>query len=121
MSTLQAAFERISEARQAIEALAGMGYTNAHLDAADNFRTEFSSELSQPGKRRIPSLSGLVLKSRGHMYGIDKASLLAVDPMVSGLGSCRDFADSNTRILVKVDDDKIDEVKKVIGEYGGIV
>jgi hypothetical protein len=120
MSKVHANFQQMLQARKAVQALRDMGYVNAHLDAVEKFFDEHATEINVPGTHNAPSLSALVLKSRGQMYDIGKGPLMAANPYVSGVGSYNELSDdSNTRLIVSVEDDKYDEVKKLITELGG--
>ncbi|MCX8128645.1 MAG: hypothetical protein N3I35_00905 [Clostridia bacterium] len=119
MTNISAVFEKMGEGKKAVDALRETGYKRAYLDMVDNYLSEYSSEINFAGTRSAPSLSALVLKSDGHILNIDKGPLVASNPMVSGIGAYREMADAGTRLIVHVEDEKVEEVKKLIRSYGG--
>ncbi|MCX7921109.1 MAG: hypothetical protein N3B21_03670 [Clostridia bacterium] len=120
MRKISVGFDNMLEATKAVEALKNMGYKQAYLDITESFYDEFSEEINFAGSTNAPSLSALVLKSNGHIYNIGKASLIAADPMVSGMGSYKEIQDdAHTRLFVNVDDEKVDDVKGILRSFGG--
>lgn len=120
MGKINVDFERMVEARKAVDYLRSQGYKDAHLDAADRFLGEYSEEINFVGSNAL-SLSALVLKSKGYLYSPDKGPLIAADPMVSGMGTCEEMGNANTRLRVSVEDDKAEEIKNILKQMGGTV
>ncbi|MCR4436769.1 MAG: hypothetical protein QHH06_14180 [Clostridiales bacterium] len=121
MPKIHVDFENMLEGRKAVEALRGMGYKDAHLDVVDRFFDEISEEISTAGAAAGPCLSALVLRPKGTLPGSLKGPLVAVDPMVSGMGRFSEVAELSTRLRVTVDPDKVDEVKNMLKNMGGVV
>lgn len=120
MAKLDVVFERMIDGRKAVEELKKMGY-RAHLDMIDNYVNEYSEEINFAGSRNSPSLSALVLKSDGHILNIDKGPLVASSPLVSGVGAYMESIGTSIRLIVNVDDSKIEEVKSILRSGGGNV
>jgi hypothetical protein len=120
MASLHAIFERMIDGRKAVEELKKLG-CKAHLDLVDNYLHEYSEEINFAGATNAPSLSALVLKSDGHITSIDKGPLVASSPIVSGLGSYRDMESPGTRLIVKFEEGKDEEIKSIIRNLGGSV
>ncbi len=122
MPKLHAHFQNMLSARKAVEALKGMGYRDAHLDAAEKFLEEYSEEINFAGSRSAPSLSALIMRSNAHLFNIDKGPLMASDPMVSGIGCFKEISGSiSTKLAVTVDDEKMEQIKTFLAESGGFV
>lgn len=112
-------FQSMLNARKAVDKLKAMGYHSAHLDLTSRFTTEYSTEINLPGTTKGPSLSRLVLKSGSSMFSVDKAPLIATHPMVSGMGSFSDITENlGARLIVNVEDGKLEEVKSSLRELG---
>lgn len=119
MPKVEVCFKNMLNARKAVGALKKMGYKDAHLDAMDNFFTEYSEEINSAGSENGSSLSSLVLNSGRTVDDIGKASLIAANPMVSGIGTFEQIADNlKVRLIVNVDEEKVDSVRQTLREYG---
>lgn len=121
MPKIRAFFERMSDAKKAAQTLKNMGYKDAQLDMIDRYNEEYSEEINFAGNENAPSLSALVLRSRGHSFDAGKAPLMSANPMVSGMGTYEEIYDLGTQLLVSAEEGKFDEVKKIIAELGGMV
>ncbi|MCX7710033.1 MAG: hypothetical protein N2484_09295 [Clostridia bacterium] len=120
MSKIHASFSRMIDAKKALDTIKDKGLGNGYLDAVDGFFEEYSEEINFAGTQAAPSLSGLVLRSRGNIVNIDKAPLVAANPMVSGMGTYQDLADSvKARLTLTIDDANEKEVKALLQEMGG--
>ncbi|MDF2522672.1 MAG: hypothetical protein K0R31_313 [Clostridiales bacterium] len=122
MPKIEVCFKKMLDARKAVLALKEMGYKDAHLDALDNVFSEYSEEINVAGTDTGPSLSALVLNSGGRLDDVGRASLIAASPMVSGMGSFEQISENlKVRLIVKVEDDKMDEIRNTLKEYGASV
>jgi len=119
MVKVYAKFDKILDAKNAVEVLKSMGYKNAHIDIADKFHAEFSSELGTSTKKAT-CLSDIFLNSKGKVYNIDKAPLLASDPIISGNGTYDIMINANVHLQVNVEEKQIQELEKALTELGGI-
>lgn len=120
MPKIQAYFRKMLDANKAVESLNAHGYKGAHLDSVDDFMDEYSEEINFAGSETGPSLSALVLKSGRYIDNVGKAPLTAASPMVSGIGSFEHISDSlNTRLIVNVEESKVEDVKKLLKDMGG--
>ena len=118
---IRANFGKMLDAQDAVRALRSLGYKGVHLDMIDKTYNEASEELIAEDTSSAIDLSALVLNMDLHSYDIDKAPLLAADPMASGVGSFREIAGSSTHLVANIEDTKADEVKSIIRDYGGII
>ena len=122
MERISALFQKIIDGRKAIEKLNSAGYKNARLDIADASLEEYSNEINITSFKTPSSLSTLVSKSETPILSINKSPLVASSPMVSGLSSSEEAHNISTRLVVDVDDEeKGDEIKKLIRSLGGII
>lgn len=122
MPKIEVCFKKMLDAKKAVGALREMGYKNAHLDAVDNVFSEYSEEITFTGTTTVASLSALILNPGGRLDDLGKAPLIAASPMISGFGSFEHVADNlRTRLIVKVEDDKLEEVRQTLREYGASV
>ena len=119
MQKIDVYFEKMSQARKAVEKLKSMGYRNAYLDINDRNQTEFSAEINPAGSQNAMSLSSLVLKSKGFRNDASKGPLMASNPMVSGIGPVDDMADPGARLSVSVEDENAGIIRKLLMDMGG--
>jgi hypothetical protein len=119
MPRISACFEKMSEAKKAVEALKLMGYKNSYLDMHDSFMEEYSADINAAGTEAGPSLSALVQNSGSRLRYPAKAPLTAADPAVSGLGCYEDAFSVGTRLVVGVETGNAEAAERVIREYGG--
>ncbi len=112
-------FDRIIDARKAVETLKSMGYHSAQIDIADKFYNEFSAELGISGKGADTNLSDVFLNSKSKPFNVDKGPLIASDPVMSGNGPNDVMMDTNVHLLVNVDEKQLSDVEKKLSDLGG--
>ncbi|HEX9059702.1 MAG TPA: hypothetical protein VF941_05960 [Clostridia bacterium] len=106
MKKIYASFNNMTDARNALEGLRENGVGSACIDAYDDFRTEFSSEISS--NFPVLDLTTVALKSAS----------------THGNGSFRHggFATNFQCVLVvHAEENDTDTCKEVIGRFGGDV
>lgn len=114
-------FESLKEARKAVEALKGMGYPDAHLDAVDRLFDEYAQELTDGGIPAGPSISAMTRPPRNKISGLAKGPVMQVDPMITGMGGLSEIGALNTRLRVTVGLEKVNEIKNMLKGMGGVV
>lgn len=119
MPKIFAKFERMAEAKAAVDKLRSMGFKGAYMDMSDKMLDEYSEELNPPGTEIGTSLSALVMNSTGVPHDASIAPLLAASPMVSGIGTFREIADQNSQLCVIAEEEKIEEIKQILRLLGG--
>ncbi len=111
-------FYSLESANKASAYLKSMGY-KSYIDIIDKYADTYNDKQNIAGTKTGPTLASLVLKS-GYTFDIRKSPLLMSDPMISGMGYYDETADANIQLNVEVNDDKINDVVKVISSFGGI-
>lgn len=118
MPEIRAYFEKMINAKKTVETLKSKGYKNAYLDINENTSEEYSKEITPPGMWNSSSLARIVLKTPRHIFGnMEKTPLMAADPAVSGYSPNNQIL--NTHLIVNVESENTEEVKKFIEEMGG--
>lgn len=118
MKSLQARFDSLLEATNAVKTLKEHGYGNAHIDAAGFFHDEHAMDLSFTHDRRSHSLSSLILKKGNFIYNTGKGPLTVAGPDVSGI-SIGERNDLNAVVLVKVEEEQAETAGALLKECGG--
>jgi len=121
MAKIRATFRQMSDARKTVQKLKEIGYKDAHLDMMDTYLEEYSEEIKSPGTENALNVSALVMNSSGFSRGTGKAFLSSLDPMASGFCVHEEMFCIGARLFVSPEENKIDEVKRIISEYGGVV
>lgn len=122
MHKICAGFESILEAKKALDKLRSMGYISAHLDIVENSREEFAQEMPYTRKSSMPGLLDLASRSAKYKPSQRLSLLNAASPIMGGFGPHHELpVPVATHLLVTVDNDKADEIKKLLSDFGGIV
>lgn len=119
---LEGYFRSIKKANDAIKQLQQTGFKNSYLDLKDDYDENRNMKINLAGTEHSSSLSDLVLGS-GLTIVEDrsKAPLAAANPMVSGMGNMEEITDINSKIVVEVDNNNIENAQKIIKDMGGML
>ncbi|WP_053957489.1 hypothetical protein [Inediibacterium massiliense] len=119
---LEGFFSNIKNANHAIEQLKQSGFENPYLDLNDSYNENQNIRRNIPGTENASSLSNLVLGSGTNIVtDRNKASLAAASPMVSGMGRINEISDINCKIVVEVNNNNIENAKKIIKDRDGTI
>lgn len=115
-------FSSIKKANDTIKQLQQAGFKTSYLDLKDEYEENRNIKINLAGTEHSSSLSDLVLGSGSTIIeDRSKASLAAADPMVSGMANMEEITDINSKIVVEVDDDNVEEAHKIIKDMGGML
>lgn len=113
-------FGNIKKANDTIKQLNETGFKKAYLDLNDYYDVNRNNQINQAGTENSASLADLVLGSGSTIVSDrSKAPLAAASPMVSGMGKMSEVADVDCKVVVEVEDNNIDNAKKIIRDMGG--
>jgi hypothetical protein len=114
-------FRTIKEANDAVEKLKSAGFNNAYSDINDHYISDRNTQINLAGTSTSTSLSELVMKSGEEILDNSITPLSAADPMVSGMAGFEEVADINSKVVVEVTSNNIQEAKNIIENNGGIL
>ena len=112
-------FKSIKRARETLEQLKENGFENAIYDMNDHYIEDRNVRTNLPGAGDTTSLSGLILNSGYSDNHMDKRTLAAANPMVSGMAGGEEILDINCKVIVNTKDEK--KAKEIIENMGGIL
>lgn len=119
---LEGFFGNIKNANDTIKQLKQSGFENPYLDLNDFYDENKNTRRNIPGTANGSSLSNLVLGSGANIVtDRSKAPLAAANPMVSGMGRMNEITDINCKVVVEVDDNNVENAKKIIEDMDGTV
>jgi len=117
---LEGFFGNIKKANDTIKKLNEAGFKQAILDLNDHYEEDRNIQINQAGTENSSSLSDLVLGSGTTIVeDRSKAPLAAASPMVSGMGRMNEIADINCKVVVEVENNNMENAKKIIKDMGG--
>ncbi|EOC99290.1 hypothetical protein [Caldisalinibacter kiritimatiensis] len=114
-------FRSIKRANETVEQLKNAGYSNVYSDMNDHYIPDRNTQINLPGAGVSTSLSELTMKSGEPILDSSLTPLNAADPMVSGMGPMEEIADINCKVVVKTDNENIQQAKDIIENNGGII
>lgn len=120
MMKIEGFFGNIKNANDTIKQLKETGFKKAYLDLNDYYDEDRNTQINQAGTENSASLADLVLGSGATIVrDRSKAPLAAASPMVSGMGKMSEIADVDCKVVVEVEDNNIENAKKIIKDMGG--
>lgn len=120
MIKLRVNFEDMLKAKKAAEALKQLGYTDAHLDAADPFQEEYAEELGAMSGLQSSRFTGNIATT-GFGQQIHKS------PRIPNGGSGEDYGSLSrarggihARLIVSIPEENSNEVLRFLDRSGAI-
>ena len=115
MTTYRMDFESLYEARKALAKLKEFGFNNSYLDVVENYNEEFAEEININIPQNVPCYSSAILRSGRNKATLEKAPLVANNPLVSGVGSLCELAGNRAASLfVTIQSEKLEEIKNIL-------
>ncbi|GFZ34553.1 hypothetical protein CSC2_50790 [Clostridium zeae] len=110
---IEAYFDSIKRAREAVEKLREEGFKGAFVDINEH-NNDVYSQSGMVGTDKISTLSAAVL-------GEDNSNspIAAASPMASGMGGFQEIASINCKVVVEADGNNEENVINLIKDMGG--